>query len=125
MPTGTAPDRLTFCTLGPAATIVVSCRIGSTVTRFHSRGSTAEITSLMFSVPSSAASILGWMLWSQMPVMLLGAWTSSPLSGAGVGVVTVAVGRGVVGGAVVFGLDGAGLPGAAVETAVASSAGHP
>jgi hypothetical protein len=24
MPTGTAPDRLTFCTLGPAATMVVS-----------------------------------------------------------------------------------------------------
>ena len=24
MPTGTAPDRLTFCTLGPEATIVVS-----------------------------------------------------------------------------------------------------
>ena len=27
MPTGTAPDRLTFCTLGPTATIVVSCKI--------------------------------------------------------------------------------------------------
>ena len=76
MPTGTAPDRLTFCTLGPAATIVVSCRIGSTVDMFHSRGSTALITSPMSSVPSSAASIFGWMLRSQMPVMLLGAWTS-------------------------------------------------
>ena len=30
------PDRLTFCTLGPAATIVVSCRIGNTVDIFHS-----------------------------------------------------------------------------------------
>jgi hypothetical protein len=59
MPTGTAPDRLTFCTLGPAATIVVSCRIGSTVAMFHSRGSTASITSPMSSVPSSAASIFG------------------------------------------------------------------
>jgi hypothetical protein len=59
MPTGTAPDKLTFCTLGPAATIVVSCRIGSTVYMFHSRGSTALITSPMSSVPSSAASIFG------------------------------------------------------------------
>ena len=57
MPTGTAPDRLTFCTLGPAATIVVSCRIGNTVDMFHSRGSTAVITSLMFLVPLSAASM--------------------------------------------------------------------
>src|SRR6201992_1386761 len=44
MPTGTAPDRLTFCTLGPAATMVVSCRIGSTVDMFHNRGSNALIT---------------------------------------------------------------------------------
>src|SRR3954470_17670551 len=91
MPTGTAPDRLTFCTLGPAATIVVSCRIGSTVDMFHSRGSTALMTSPMFSEPSRAASIFGWMLRSQMPVMLLGAWTSAPDSGAGFGVVGVAV----------------------------------
>jgi len=40
-PTGTAPDSLTFCTLGPAATMVVSCTIGNTVDMFHSRGSTA------------------------------------------------------------------------------------
>ncbi len=65
---GTAPDRLTFCTLGPAATIVVSCRIGNTVDIFHSRGSTAVITSLMFLVPLSAASMFDWMLRSQMPV---------------------------------------------------------
>ena len=73
MPTGTAPDRLTFCTRGPAATIVVSCRIGRTVDMFHSRGSTASMTSPMFSVPRSAASIFGWMLRSQIPVRLLGA----------------------------------------------------
>ena len=57
MPTGTAPDRLTFRTLGPAATMVVSCRIGRTVDIFHIRGSTAVITSLMFFVPLSAASM--------------------------------------------------------------------
>ena len=44
MPTGTAPVRLTCCTLGPDATIVVSCRIGNTVDMFQSRGSTALIT---------------------------------------------------------------------------------
>ena len=44
---------------GPAATIVVSCRIGSTVDMFHSRGSTASMTAPMFSVPASAASIFG------------------------------------------------------------------
>lgn len=75
MPTGTAPDRLTFCTLGPAATIVVSCRIGNTVDIFHSRGSTAVITSLMFLVPLSAASMFDWMLRSQMPVRFDGAFT--------------------------------------------------
>ena len=52
MPMGTAPDRLTFCTLGPAATIVVSCRIGKTMDMFQSRGSIASITSSIFSVPS-------------------------------------------------------------------------
>ena len=59
MPTGTAPVRLTFCTLGPAATIVVSCRIGSTVDMFHNRGSTWAMTSLMLAEPSRAAPILG------------------------------------------------------------------
>ena len=44
MPTGTAPERLTFCTLGPAATMVVSCSIGKTVDIFQIRGSTAVIT---------------------------------------------------------------------------------
>jgi len=57
MPPGTSPDRLTFRTRGPAATIVVYCRIGSTVDMFQSRGSSALITSPMSSVPSSAASI--------------------------------------------------------------------
>src|SRR5271166_4885322 len=94
MPTGTAPERLTFCTLGPAATIVVSCRIGNTVDMFHSRGSTAAITSLNFLVPSRAASIFDWMLRSQIPVRFDGACTSAPgsggrLGGAGVGVVEV------------------------------------
>src|SRR5579875_2796360 len=119
MPTGTAPDRLTLSTLGPAATIVVSCRIGSTVDMFHSRGSTALITSLMFLVPPSAASIFDWMLWSQMPVMFDGACTSAPGSGvrlAVVGVVLLAVGAGA-------GLDVGGV--ADVDTAVASSAGQP
>ena len=93
MPTGTAPDRLTFCTLGPAATIVVSCRIGSTVDRFHSRGSTAVITSPMGSLPSSAASMFGWMLRSQIPVRLLGACTSWSGSGGGAGVAVGVVRR--------------------------------
>src|ERR1700688_94607 len=81
MPTGTAPDRLTFCTLGPAPTIVVSCKIGSTVDMFHSRGSTAVMTSLMFLVPLSAASMFDWMLRSHIPVRFDGACTSAPGSG--------------------------------------------
>src|ERR1700722_19631348 len=81
MPTGTAPDRLTFCTLGPAATIVVSCRIGNTVDMFHSRGSTALITSSMFFEPLSAASMFDWTLRSQIPVRFDGACTSAPGSG--------------------------------------------
>src|SRR3974390_3221988 len=97
MPTGTAPDRLTFCTLGPAATMVVSCKIGNTVDMFHSRGSTAMITSLMFLVPLRAASIFGWMLRSQIPVRFDGACTSAPgsggrLGGTGVGVSDVVPG---------------------------------
>src|SRR5579875_831381 len=127
MPTGTAPDRLTLSTLGPAATIVVSCRIGSTVDMFHSRGSTALITSLMFLVPPSAASIFDWMLWSQMPVMFDGACTSAPGSGvrlAVVGVVLLAVGAGA--GLDVGDVSDAGAGGGAdVDTAVASSAGQP
>ena len=59
MPTGTAPDRLTFFTLGPDAGIVVSCRIGNTGCVFHSRGSTALMTWLIFFEPSRAASIFG------------------------------------------------------------------
>ena len=86
IPTGTAPVRLTFCTLGPAATIVVSCRIGNTVDMAHSRGSTAAITPSMLSEPSRAASISGWMLRSQMPVRFDGACTRAPVSGAGAGV---------------------------------------
>lgn len=126
MPTGTAPVKLTFCTLGPAATIVVSCRIGNTVDMFHSLGSTAWITSAMFCEPSSAASIFCWMLWSQMPVMLLGACTNAPESGAGMGWVDVGVVTGA-GAVLVVGFgDGDGAtPGTAVETAVASSARQP
>src|ERR1700759_5280652 len=85
MPTGTAPDRLTFETLGPAATIVVSCRIGNTVDMFHSRGSTAVITSPMFLVPFRAASMFDWMLRSQIPVRFDGACTSAPGSGGRLG----------------------------------------
>lgn len=59
MPTGTAPDRLTFSTFGAAATMVVSCKIGNTVDMFHSRGSTAVSTSPMDWLPSSAASMFG------------------------------------------------------------------
>src|SRR5271157_5356155 len=95
MPTGTAPVRLTFCTLGPAATIVVSCKIGSTVDMFHSRGSTALITSLMFLVPLRAASMFDWMLRSQIPVRLDGACTRAPGSGGwlvGFGVVVAGSG---------------------------------
>ncbi|SHU86150.1 Uncharacterised protein [Mycobacteroides abscessus subsp. abscessus] len=39
IPTGTAPASSTFCTLGPAAAMVVSCMIGSTVAIFHNCGS--------------------------------------------------------------------------------------
>ena len=128
MPTGTAPDNATFCTLGPAATIVVSCRIGRTVDMFHSRGSTASITSPISWVPSSAASILGWMLRSQIPVMFDGAWTSCPESDAGGAVVAVAVAEAVGDGMRVRVGDGDGDDGGlgvAVDTAVASKAGQP
>src|SRR5258708_33351532 len=93
MPTGTTPERLTFCTLGPAPTIVVSCRIGSTVDISHSRGSTTLTTSLMSLVPFSAASTSDCMLRSQMPVKLDGACTNAPDSCARApGVDDVAVG---------------------------------
>ena len=59
IPTGTAPDRLDVLHARTRATIVVSCRIGSTVDMAHNRGSTASITDAMSSRPSSAASILG------------------------------------------------------------------
>src|SRR3984957_7757661 len=125
MPTGTAPERLTFCTLGPAPTIVVSCRIGSTVDMSHSRGSTALTTSLMSLVPFSAASISDWMLWSQMPVKFDGACTNAPDScprAPGDEVVAV----GVVTGAGLAAADrsGADAGAVAVDTAVASSAGQ-
>ncbi|CKT43756.1 Uncharacterised protein [Mycobacterium tuberculosis] len=126
MPTGTAPDRLTFCTLGPAATIVVSCRIGNTVDIFHSRGSTAVITSLMFLVPLSAASMFDWMLRSQMPVRFDGAFTSAPGSdgrrgavGGGVAVSGAADGVGPMG------ADGAVVGAFAAGTVVACNAGQP
>src|ERR1700742_2258735 len=123
MPTGTAPERLTFCTLGPAPTIVVSCRIGSTVDISHSRGSTALTTSLMSLVPFSAASMSDWMLWSQMPVKFDGACTNAPDScpwAPGVDVVAV----GVVGGAGLGDADeaGGGGGGGAGDTLVAPRA---
>src|ERR1700728_884642 len=95
MPTGTAPDRLTLCTLGPAPTMVVSCKIGNTVDMFHNRGSTAVITSLMLLVPLSAASMFDCRLRSQIPVRFDGACTralgsAGRLGGGGVG---VALGR--------------------------------
>src|SRR4051794_23898825 len=100
MPTGTAPLRLTFCTLGPTATIVVSCRIGRTADRFQSRGSARLMTSSILAEPSRAASILGWMPRSQMPVRFDGACTSAPDSGAGggalVGVMVVVLAGGLV-----------------------------
>ena len=79
--------------------------------------------------------MFGWMLRSQMPVKLLGAWTSwSGPAGGGVtggvaGVVVVAVGDGVLGTVVVAGgADGldVGVPlDGAVDTAAASRAGQP
>src|ERR1700727_2129424 len=125
MPTGTAPDRLTFCTLGPAPTIVVSCRIGSTVDMFHSRGSTAVITSLMFLVPCRAASMLDCRLVSQIPVRFDGACTSAPGSGARLGAVDVGVvGRPLVPSTeAVAGLGLVVVAAPEVDTAVASSAG--
>src|ERR1700689_4955237 len=126
MPTGTAPDRLTFCTLGPAATMVVSCKIGSTVDMFHSRGSTAVMTSLMFLVPFSAASMFDWMLRSHIPVRFDGACTSAPGSGGcnGDGGVADAV-PGPAGG-VPAAVDTGTLEGAFVAgTPVACSAGQP
>src|ERR1700722_15403712 len=127
MPTGTAPERLTFCTLGPAATIGVSCRIGNTVDMFHSRGSTAVIASLMFLVPLRAASMFDWMLRSQIPVRFDGACTNAPGSGARldgweVWVVAVEVVGDPAGGGVVF--DAATGVGA-VGTVVVCSAGQP
>src|SRR5947209_10077818 len=128
MPTGTAPDRLTCCTLGPAATMVVSCKIGNTVDMFHSRGSTAVIASLMFLVPLSAASMFDWMLRSQMPVRLDGACTSAPGSGGRLGGVVVAAGVVVLG---PTGGEGAAVPEGAVTaalvvgTCVDCSAGQP
>src|SRR6202035_3098160 len=106
MPTGTAPERLTFCTLGPAPTIVVSCKIGSTVDISHSRGSTAVTTSLMSSLPPSAASMSAWMAWSQIPVRFDGACTNAPDSCARDGGVDV-VAVGVVAGAGLGETDGA------------------
>ena len=123
--------RLTFCRFGAAATIVVSCRIGNTVHMFHKLCSTSSITSPISSVPRSAALILGWMLWSQIPVMLLGAWTSWLVSGAGGGVAVVVVPGGADPGGVPDALDvadGAGVAdtlGVVVATAVASKAGQP
>src|SRR5579875_2139057 len=126
MPTGTAPDRLTLSTLGPAATIVVSCRIGSTVDMFHSRGSTALITSLMFLVPPSAASIFDWMLWSQMPVMFDGACTSAPGSGERLGGVDVGGVEGVAACGEVGDPSELLAAGALdVDTGVCSNAGQP
>ena len=126
MPTGTAPDRLTFCTLGPAATIVVSCRIGSTVDMFHSRGSTAVITSLMLLVPLRAASMLDWRLRSQIPERFDGACTNAPGSGGRLGAVGVGAIEVLAGGVEPAGVDTGALEGAVeVGTAVASSAGQP
>ncbi len=114
-----APVRLTFWTVGPAATIVVSCMIGSTVAIAQSLGSTAAMTSLMFRVPASAASIFGWMVRSQMPVRLEGARIRGP------GCVDRVVGVGVCGssGGRPMGVRAAGVP--SVATGVASSAGQP
>src|SRR2546429_1476673 len=58
---------------------------------FHSRGSTAVITSLMLLVPLRAASMFDWMLRSQIPVRFDGACTSAPGSGARLGGVDVGV----------------------------------
>src|SRR5271166_4692298 len=127
MPTGTAPERLTFCTLGPAATIVVSCKIGNTVDMFQSRGSTAVITSLMFLEPLRAASIFDWMLRSQIPVRFDGACTSAPGSGVRVGGVDVAgcvgVDEAVPGPA--GGVAATGVGALVVGTGVDCSAGQP
>lgn len=134
MPTGTAPDMLTFVTLGPTATIVVSCRIGSTVAMFHSLGSTTEITSPMLLEPSSAALISLWMPRSQTPVMFDGACTSAPGPAAFGGTVDAGVfgaaggtvDAGVFGGADASGVgDGVGAARPGVETAVDSSATQP
>ena len=88
-PTGTAPVRLTFCTLGPAATIVVSCMIGRTADIAHRLGSTEAMTSLMFCAPTSAASIDRWIARSQIPVRFDGARTSGAVAAGADGLVVV------------------------------------
>src|SRR6202008_2938973 len=101
------------------------CRIGRTVDMFHSRGSTAVITSLMFLVPLRAASMFDWMLRSQIPVRFDGACTSAPGSGGRLGGVCVGVvplvpgpaGGGAPAGVVVATLE--------VGTVVVCSAGQP
>ena len=123
MPMGTAPLRLTFCTDGPAATIVVSWRMGSTVDMLHSRGSTALITSSMRFEPSRAPSISAWMLVSHSPVMLDGACTRVSASGSA-GTVDVAVGGAdVTDGAVLVG--GGVVVTGGVATSTGSSAWQP
>src|SRR4029077_20048983 len=89
---------------------VVSCRIGNTVDMFHSRGSTAVITSLMFLVPLRAASMFDWMLRSHIPVRFDGACTSAPGSGGRLGGVGVGVAEVVPGAAGVGTPAGGGSP---------------
>ena len=76
---------------------------------------------------NAAASIFAWIPWSQIPVILLGACTNAPDSGAGIDWVGVGVVAGGAGAGVDFG-EGVGvgaMPGTAVETAVASNARQP
>src|SRR3546814_4362873 len=71
MPTWMAPDSDTPSTRGPAAATTLSCTIGNTVARSHSRGSaSARIRGT--STPRRASSIDGCRVGSHTPPMLLG-----------------------------------------------------
>ena len=69
IPTGTAPVRLTFCTVGPAVTIVVSCRIGNTVSMAQSLGSNSPRTSAMLSKRSAVNELAYFASWKITPTV--------------------------------------------------------
>ena len=88
--------------------------IGRTADIAHRLGSTAAMTSLMFCVPASAASIDRWIARSQIPVRFDGARTSRAGAAAD-GLVVVAGAAPPVGGGVGVGETGVVASGAATS----------